>query len=86
MIFENRAVQPPSTEVVALRDQLEEATAQARANRGTGKPVAGAASTAPVVVTAPAASVPAPTATNASAPVVPVEDAPARTETLPPSP
>ncbi|MGJ4730816.1 lipid-binding SYLF domain-containing protein, partial [Luteimonas sp. SDU101] len=42
MIFEGRAGQAPSDAVVAFRDQLEEATASARAARGTG-------SSAPVV-------------------------------------
>jgi hypothetical protein len=90
MIFENRAMQAPSTDVVALRDQLEEATAQARSNRGTGGTVTvGAAS--PVTATTPAGTTPATTTTpasttSASAPVVPVEDAPARTESLPPTP
>ena len=90
MIFENRAMQAPSGDVVALRDQLEEATAQARTNRGTGGTVTvGAAS--PVAATTPAGTTPATTTTpasttSASAPVVPVEDAPARTESLPPTP
>jgi len=90
MIFENRAMQAPSTDVVALRDQLEEATAQARSNRGTGGTVTvGAAS--PVAATTPVGTTPATTTTpasttSASAPVVPVEDAPARTESLPPTP
>jgi lipid-binding SYLF domain-containing protein len=83
MIFENRAMQAPSSAVVALRDQLEEATAQARLNRGTGAPVAVAAG---ATVTAPETTVPAPATTTPSVPVVPVDDAPARTESLPPSP
>ncbi|NZA25865.1 lipid-binding SYLF domain-containing protein [Luteimonas sp. SJ-92] len=45
MIFEGRAGQAPSDAVVDFRDRLEEATAIARANRGTG-------STAPTPVTA----------------------------------
>ena len=86
MIFENRAMQAPSADVVALRDELEEATAQARTNRGTtgGTVTVGAAS--PVMATTPAAPASATTTTTASAPVVPVEDAPARTESLPPTP
>jgi lipid-binding SYLF domain-containing protein len=85
MIFENRSPQAPSPEVVALRDQLEEATAIARNNRGTGTPVARAASTSPVASAAP---LPAATTvtTSTAAPVVPADDAPARTESLPPSP
>lgn len=39
MIFENRAAQAPSNAVVDFRDRLEEATATARAERGTGAPV-----------------------------------------------
>jgi lipid-binding SYLF domain-containing protein len=86
MIFENRAMQAPSADVVALRDELEEATAQARTNRGTtgGTVTVGAAS--PVMATTPAAPATSGTTTTASAPVVPVEDAPARTESLPPTP
>ena len=42
MIFEGRATQLRRTAVVKLRDQLEEATALARSNRGTGTPVASA--------------------------------------------
>ncbi|WP_343225857.1 lipid-binding SYLF domain-containing protein [Noviluteimonas lactosilytica] len=88
MIFENRATQAPSADVVALRDQLEEATAQARANRGTGATAAAGATAnaSPVAATAPVIVTPATTTTTASMPVVPVEDAPARTETLPPAP
>ena len=39
MIFEGRAGNPPSTAVVDFRDRLEEATALARAERGTGPAV-----------------------------------------------
>lgn len=85
MIFESRSTAQPSADLVKVRDQLEEATALARSNRGTGTPVASAA---PVGATA----TPAPTVvettvvTGATTPVVPDQDAPARTESLPPSP
>jgi lipid-binding SYLF domain-containing protein len=85
MIFEGRSTAQPSADLVKVRDQLEEATALARSNRGTGTPVASAA---PVGATA----TPAPTVvettvvTGATTPVVPDQDAPARTESLPPSP
>src|SRR3546814_9683554 len=36
MIFEDRAANAPSTAIVNFRDELEEATAAARAARGTG--------------------------------------------------
>ena len=84
MIFEGRAQAAPSTDVVALRDQLEEATAQARSNRGTtGTPVARAA-TVPAATTLPAST--ATTVVTAGGSAVPVDDTPARTETLPPAP
>jgi lipid-binding SYLF domain-containing protein len=84
MIFEGRAQAAPSTDVVALRDQLEEATAQARSNRGTtGTPVARAA-TVPAATTLPAST--ATTVVTAGGAAVPVDDTPARTETLPPAP
>lgn len=38
MIFEGRTAQQPSDAVVDFRDRLEEATALARAERGTGQP------------------------------------------------
>src|SRR5690554_6769189 len=47
MILEGRVGQPPSNAVVAFRDQLEEATAAARATRGTGQPLPVVATTAP---------------------------------------
>ena len=83
MIFEGRAHQPPSAAVVGFRDRLEEATAIARENRGTAGTVAQAKPAAPSEV------MPATTATTtvtASSPVVPADEAPARTESLPPSP
>ncbi|NUS59546.1 MAG: lipid-binding SYLF domain-containing protein [Lysobacter sp.] len=84
MIFESRAPQMPSADIVKVRDQLEEATALARSNRGTGTPVASAA---PVAATPTAATIETTTVTPGNAaPVVPNDDAPARTESLPPSP
>ena len=85
MIFEGRSTQLPSADLVKVRDQLEEATALARSNRGTGTPVASAA---PVGATAtpPPAVIETTTVTGATTPAVPDEDAPARTESLPPSP
>lgn len=59
MIFEARTTTPPTSDVVAFRDQLEEATATARATRGTdghshvASPASPAAATpAPAVQTA----------------------------------
>ena len=94
MIFESRAPQMPSADIVKVRDQLEEATALARNHRGTtGTPVAQApvATTATTTVQAPPVDAPATTSTNAAGtnaatPVVPVDEAPARTETLPATP
>lgn len=84
MIFESRAKQPPSPAVVAFRDRLEEATAIARENRGTATTTVAQAPAA-----APAGPMPATAATTtvtASQPVVPADEGPARTESLPPSP
>nr|WP_220481115.1 lipid-binding SYLF domain-containing protein [Lysobacter penaei] len=61
MVFEGRAPQAPSDAVVAFRDQLEEATAFARANRSDG-------SAEPAQYTMPATTVQPEAAT---APVVP---------------
>ncbi|GAB3338534.1 hypothetical protein GCM10027359_14860 [Marilutibacter aestuarii] len=61
MVFEDRAHQAPSDAVVDFRDQLEEATAIARANRRDGDaPVA----PAPMVAPAPADPVVAPSAAS----------------------
>jgi len=57
-IFEGRAG-APSDAVVGFRDQLEEATATARAARNEGSLPAGTPVAAPVVVTAPATTTPA---------------------------
>ena len=87
MIFENRVATPPSNAVVAFRDELEEATAAARANRSDAPapaPVQTAAPAAPATTTAPVAA-PAPPPANDSQTFQPVQDAPAKTEPLPPS-
>ncbi|KGQ19144.1 DUF938 domain containing protein [Lysobacter dokdonensis DS-58] len=86
MIFEGRATQLPSADLVAIRDQLEEATALARSNRGTGAPVASAAPVGATATTPAPTVVETTTVTGASGAVLPDEDAPARTESLPPSP
>lgn len=65
MILEGRIQQPPSGAVVAFRDQLEEATAAARAARGT--------SGAPAPATA---AVPAPQPDPATASTAPLLEAP----------
>ncbi|HBK45278.1 MAG TPA: hypothetical protein DDZ67_02340 [Xanthomonadaceae bacterium] len=95
MIFEGRATERPSADVVAFRDRLEEATYTARANRGTGGEApahaAGAAPAAPIVTTsvptAPAAEAStAPIQGSAAAPqqqgFQPVSDGEIRTESL----
>ena len=94
MIFEGRANTLPPPAIVAFRDQLEEATALARANRGTeGTPTAAvtpAATTVPAdtgttATTAPVTP-PATTTDPAGAMFEPVDDNPATTEPLPPTP
>ena len=93
MIFEDRANTLPPPAIVAFRDQLEEATALARANRGTegGAAAAAPAATIPPVdaqSTASTAPVAPPTTTSdpAGAMFEPVDDNPATTEPLPPAP
>lgn len=61
MIFEGRAPQSGSAEVIALTNALEEATATARARRGEG-----AEAPRPVVTATPAATVPAAPASPAA--------------------
>ncbi|HRN61611.1 MAG TPA: lipid-binding SYLF domain-containing protein [Luteimonas sp.] len=85
-IFENRAPHAPSDAVVAFRDQLEEATAAARAARGTD----GQAAAAPVAQASATAQAEASTAplSNTAAdpqprPFEPVDDNPALVEPLP---
>ncbi|HVJ36236.1 MAG TPA: YSC84-related protein [Stenotrophomonas sp.] len=69
MIFEGRAPEQPSMDVVAFRDRLEEATYTARSNRGEGAP-------APAPRAAPSAATPAPASAGpqeaATAPIQPV--------------
>lgn len=97
MIFEGRANAQPSTPVVGFRDMLEEATATARARRGTeGNAAAHTAQNmnAPVAPAQPISapvSQPAPAANPQSAPepanqgFQPVDN-PAQVETLPATP
>ena len=62
MIFEGRTQAPASTALVNFRDALEEASAAARAERGTASPLPNAASATPAVPVdsaAPASDVPA---------------------------
>ena len=87
MIFENRIAAPPSSAVVAFRDELEEATAAARANRSDSPApatVQAAAPAAPTTTTAPVAA-PAPVPASENQTFQPVQDTPAQTEALPPS-
>jgi lipid-binding SYLF domain-containing protein len=101
MIFEGRETQRPSDAVVDFRDRLEEATAAARATRGTdrdARPVATAARPAEAPLNAPAATAPeastAPITTQPAAapsdskpqPFESVNDNPATTEPLPAKP
>ena len=98
MIFENRIATPPSNAVVAFRDELEEATAAARANRADAPAPVAATMPAPAVTpaagttisptpagTAPAATAPAPVPAESQG-FQPVQDAPAKTEPLPATP
>ena len=83
MIFEGRLAQQPSNAVVAFRDELEEATAAARAARSDQAPRA-------VVPAAAATAAPQPsTAANNDPkpqPFEPVDSSPATTEPLPATP
>ncbi|MEN1971658.1 lipid-binding SYLF domain-containing protein [Luteimonas sp. MJ204] len=89
MIFEGRATGQPSAAMVDFRDSLEEATALARANRGTdgasgataGAGTAPAAAPAPVVETAPIRSDSVPP--QGPSAFQPVDDAPVTSEPLP---
>lgn len=93
-IFENRAGQP-SSQIVSFRDELEEATAAARANRGTdARPVvttgtpyappapAQPAQAAPQVQTAPVGAQPVTTEPAPQQGFQPVEEGEIRTEQL----
>ena len=87
MILEGRVGQPPSNAVVAFRDQLEEATAAARATRGTGgqaAPVVVATATTPAE---PAGTTTVPLSEQSATspqpqPFEPVDDNPALVEPL----
>ncbi len=83
MIFEGRIATPASNDVVAYRDSLEEATATARARRGTTQPavapVRTTPSTVPATTTTPVAAETRPT------PFEPVQADEVRTEALPPT-
>ena len=79
MIFESRAAQAPSSDIVAFRDALEEATATARARRADeDAPATRAATAAP-------ANAPAPAATTAPASATPVTTTPLPDTTPPPA-
>jgi len=83
MIFEGRAVQPPSSAVANFRERLEEASSVARMLRGRAVPAA----TPPLP--APSHSQPTPTApATDAAPAVfePIEDNPVHSEPLPRTP
>mgnify|MGYP001094744414 CR=1 FL=1 len=83
MIFEGRAPKAPSGAVVDFRDRLEEATAIARAARGS----AARAPVAPGRDSAAVAPRPAPAAQEAQpTPFQPVEDGPVVAEPLPDTP
>lgn len=95
MIFEGRINAQPSSDVVAFRDQLEEASATARSNRGTNPPV----TTAPVATgatantatsvettTEPATATPQPADEAQGAMFEPVPNAPSAPEPLPETP
>ena len=72
MIFESRAPQAPSPDVVSFRDALEEASATARARRTESDAPAASPAAAPMNAPAPAASTPA---TTAPATTTPLPDA-----------
>lgn len=89
MIFEGRTSSPPSNDVVAFRDKLEEATYAARQNRGsarTAPPPPSAQATPPSVAAPPADAVrTAPLQAPAQAPqqgFQPVSEGEIRTESL----
>lgn len=71
MIFESRLNAAPSNDVVAFRDQLEEATSIARGRRGTS------ASTATASITVPAATATTTATTATTAPMDPSSAVPA---------
>lgn len=95
MIFEGRINAQPSSDVVAFRDQLEEASATARSNRGTNPlvttaPVATGATvntaTSVETTTEPATATPQPADEAQGAMFEPVPNAPSAPEPLPETP
>jgi len=77
MVFEGRVGEPPSIDVVAFRDRLEEATYSAREKRGTaGAAPAPAPRSAAPAVAERAAPAPAAGATTAPLQSVPAQPAP----------
>jgi len=87
MIFEGRIATPASNDVVAYRDSLEEATATARARRGTTQTAAtpgrATPATVPTTTTTPVTPVVAETKPT---PFEPVQADEVRTEALPATP
>jgi len=92
MIFEGRLSAQPSSAVVAFRDQLEEASATARSNRGTDTPVTAApvaanaatsTTTTAETTTEAATTTPPPADEAAGAMFEPVPNAPSTPEPLP---
>lgn len=87
MIFEGRINAQPSGDVVAFRDQLEEASATARSNRGTAPVAARATSSeATPVPTTNAAPTPPPAEEANGAMFEPVPNTPSAPEPLPETP
>ena len=98
MIFEGRINAQPSSDVVAFRDQLEEASATARSNRGTDTPAtatqvtaapaaAGATtSSTATTTTEPTTATPQPADEAQGAMFEPVPNAPSAPEPLPDTP
>lgn len=87
MIFEGRAPQPPSNAVVDFRDRLEEATAIARANRGTEHAPSVPLEPGPVIPPADTTALPSPpTNEPMPQPFEPVAEGEVRSEPLDDSP
>ncbi|WP_411852661.1 lipid-binding SYLF domain-containing protein [Stenotrophomonas sp. LGBM10] len=74
MVFEGRVGEPPSIDVVAFRDRLEEATYSAREKRGT----AGSAPAPAARAAAPAVAEQAAPASTAGATTAPLQSVPAQ--------
>ena len=91
MIFEGRLNAQPSSGVVAFRDQLEEASATARSNRGTGAPATAPVAQVGTDTVAPVETAAAPVAAQpvteqASGAMFEPVDAPSTPEPLPETP